>query len=117
VIRHYLYRSNNEEDGPNEEDKTKNLNVIKPITCRKEVANKELNIQLHPNKSPAILVPDCKDNKEEEIVTINCWLKELLLLFIESDKVIIQCPKSWLNSSVIDATQAVLCKHIVFRFE
>jgi len=84
---------NNEEDGPSEEDKTKNLNVKvpepEPITYRNEAAyklakavrerhNKECNIELHPNKSPAILVPDYKDNKKGETVTINYWLKELL---------------------------------------
>jgi len=90
-----------------------------PITYRNEAAyrlakavrerhNKEHNIELHPNKSPAILVPDCKDNKKGETVTINYWLKELLLL--QSDKAIIQYPNSWLNSSIIDATQAVLSK-------
>ena len=43
------------------------------------------------------------------MVTVNYWLKELVrTVLLESDKAIIQSPKSWLNSLIIDATQTVL---------
>jgi len=103
----------------NEDDKTNKLHKDnEPIACRNEAAyrfakavrrqKKELNIQLHPNESSAAIVSDCKGNEEGEMVTVNYWLKDIVLL--ESDKAIIQCPKSWLNSSIIDATQTVLSK-------
>ena len=84
----------------NEDDEPKKLHVEdhEPIACRNEAAyrlakavrerhKKELNVQLHPNESPAVLVSDGKDNEEGEVVTVKYWLKELVLL--ESDKAII----------------------------